>query len=271
MCVRTRCRTVDELVGLFGRYLEGNSLFVATLGARGEGFETEFTIALVDGVIALRGRGIVEKAWSNGENRFRLPGILLSVRMLTASSKALFDRIRAERDRNASSSAPLTRAPVRLADIESRALADRQPARMRAATIPPVPRTTTPPQIKREFHRARGSEPAIVATEAEAKPANATDFAEEPPTTVAPNKATPSETAATIPSLATEKPRRRAGWTAVLLVLLPIVGFTGGAVVSNATAGEAQPVRAQIPVHATIEIDGKKYSVDVVLTADRER
>jgi len=97
MCVRTRCRTLEELVSLFGRYVEGTSLFIATLGMREQGTESGFTVKLADGTIALRGRCAVLAQWTNSENPFRLPGILLDVHLLTAQSKELFDRMRSNR------------------------------------------------------------------------------------------------------------------------------------------------------------------------------
>ncbi|HSD90922.1 MAG TPA: hypothetical protein VLB44_25535 [Kofleriaceae bacterium] len=94
MRIATRCRSVDQFVAMSARYIDGSSLFVATLVTREVALDLEFVVLLADGTPVLRGRAVVREAWSTADNPFRLPGLLLGVRMLTPRSKEVFDRIR---------------------------------------------------------------------------------------------------------------------------------------------------------------------------------
>jgi len=97
MCITTRCRSVEQFIAMFERYVDGNSIFVSTLGMRPAGTESAFVVLLADGTPVLRGRSIVRKAWKTTGNPFRLPGLLLGLRTLTPRSMQVFERMRGVR------------------------------------------------------------------------------------------------------------------------------------------------------------------------------
>jgi len=93
VCITTRCRTVDEFIATFRRYVEVDSIFVAEIGARTPGVETAFVVVLADGRPMLRGRGVVKSTWASPDNPFRTPGFVLGILELTPRSRDLFERM----------------------------------------------------------------------------------------------------------------------------------------------------------------------------------
>ena len=137
MFISTRCRSLDDFISMFGRYVDGNSIFVATLGARPEGLEAAFRIQLADGASVLRGRGVIRKVWTTGDNPFRLPGMLLGVRALTSRSKQVFDRMRKR---------PVAQLQVTGVEVvRPRRTVTIPPKQPRTATLPRIPSPPVPP------------------------------------------------------------------------------------------------------------------------------
>jgi hypothetical protein len=95
MCIATRCRTEDQFVETFARYLGTDSIFVATLATRPHGFETPFVFALVDGRPVLEGHALVRRCWMTSFSPFGRPGLELVLCNLTAPSLSVLERMHA--------------------------------------------------------------------------------------------------------------------------------------------------------------------------------
>lgn len=93
MRIATPCATVEEFVEAFHRCCEEKSFFIATRSARPIGLESAFSVDLRDGRPVLRGFGVVLDAWSDGDNRFKKPGVLVGIHQLTADSKRVFEQL----------------------------------------------------------------------------------------------------------------------------------------------------------------------------------
>jgi len=113
--ITTRCRTVPDFIRMFRRYVDGNSIFIASLGEWPIGVETTFSIRLNDGTAVIRGRCVVRKAWKTVDNPFRVPGLLLGLKSLTARSMQMLERLRgrASEETLKSPEAPAQDAPRR--------------------------------------------------------------------------------------------------------------------------------------------------------------
>ena len=91
--ISTRYATVEQFVAAFHRYCDERSIFISTPTTRPVGLKTAFSVDLVDGSPALRGRGIVLDAWTTAQNPFGRPGVHLGVRRLTEDSERVFARL----------------------------------------------------------------------------------------------------------------------------------------------------------------------------------
>ncbi len=83
LCVTTRCKSVTQFVAEFKRYVEDDTLFVATRVTHAKGVELPFVVALADGTPVMSGTASVREVWETGANPFELPGILLGIERLT--------------------------------------------------------------------------------------------------------------------------------------------------------------------------------------------
>jgi len=93
LCITTRCKSLDELIARFHRFVDEDSFFIATKDVRPVGLETAFSIQLADKTPVLRGTCVVLQVWSTDANPFRLPGLRIGVKNLTASSIAVFEQL----------------------------------------------------------------------------------------------------------------------------------------------------------------------------------
>src|SRR6476659_8155124 len=91
--IRTRCTTIEELVGWFHRFCDETSLFVATPEPRSEGVDIAFSIDLASNEPALVGEGVVLATWATRDNKFGQPGMQVGVRKLTKPSVKVFERL----------------------------------------------------------------------------------------------------------------------------------------------------------------------------------
>lgn len=78
---------------MFRRFCNPTSCFIPSLSTRPVGMETAFSIRLADQTPVMRGIGVVLDAWSDGNNQFGRPGILLGIKRLAADSLETFQRL----------------------------------------------------------------------------------------------------------------------------------------------------------------------------------
>lgn len=95
MCIETRCRTDEQFVTTFGRYVDGDAIFVPTLATRPPKLDTPFVFVLADGSPVLSGTAYVRDSWRTTANPFNVPGILFGIRSLEPDSSELLERMRA--------------------------------------------------------------------------------------------------------------------------------------------------------------------------------
>jgi hypothetical protein len=95
--IATRCANVAEFVATFYRQCGDRSFFIATASLRPVGFETAFSLDLVDKSPALRGFAVVQEAWPTADNPFGRPGMQFGIRKLTTTSEKVFEQLRAAR------------------------------------------------------------------------------------------------------------------------------------------------------------------------------
>ena len=107
--IRTRCTTIEELVGWFHRFCDETSVFVATPAPRNEGVDIAFSIDLANSESVLVGEGVVLASWSTRDNRFGQPGMQVGVRKLTKPSVKVFERLLIARAVAADTSPPPAR------------------------------------------------------------------------------------------------------------------------------------------------------------------
>jgi hypothetical protein len=93
LCITTRCKSLDEFIAKFHKFVDEDSFFIATRDTRPVGLETGFSIHLADKTPVLRGTCVVLQVWSNAANPFRLPGLRIRVKHLAASSIETFERL----------------------------------------------------------------------------------------------------------------------------------------------------------------------------------
>lgn len=268
--IGTRCKTVDEFVDVFRHYVDGNSIFVSSLGTQPPGLETVFVVLLADGSPVLRGRCVVRKAWATADNQFRLPGLLLGLKTLTLRSKAIFERLK-----------PVTAELPSVPEVEAVIRSERPtwigppihvppPARRPTITIPPLTRPATSDALV-ELHRPLGRKPVSQRT-LTTPPAR--------PETTRPYPLVSGRTATALPNetgVAADRANRHRGvsawgrWrtgAAVGLLLLVPAAFIGGQATSSAAPHPISPALAvpRVVTNATILIDGTPYAVHLVLT-----
>lgn len=279
LCISTRCKTVDELVATFKPYVRGSTIFVPTLAQQRIGLETVFVVQLADGTAVLRGRCVIRRGWTTADNPFRLPGLLLGLKTLSSRSKETFDRI-------------VGLAPVEIWQETSTWIGPPVPTappprRTLTITIPPVnqpPSRSTLAELHRPLGRRASKPPAPVAapgviTRPYPAVAAGADAAVVASPTITADLA-PATTSAAPKDQAT--PRSRSWWrtSAVIGVLLLVpAGFIAGHAASSISARAAHAApgapdeQRQIPrvvTESVIEIDGRAYTINIVLTRARQ-
>jgi hypothetical protein len=134
----TRHETTDALVAALWRYCTGTTCFVPTHDKRRVGIETSFTLRLADQTAVVRGECVIREVYSDSDNPYKRPGILVGLLKIADESQPVYDRIlalRAER-----------MAPVPVAEVETERIDSRD--KMPTVEMPPaVPRpvvTRTP-------------------------------------------------------------------------------------------------------------------------------
>jgi hypothetical protein len=96
ICFASRCNTVDEFVATFHRYCENSAIFIPD-ARRAVGTDLAFSFELADAVNVLLGVGNVVEEFSDADNRFARPGIVVSVKKLKRDSIDVFKRMLAMR------------------------------------------------------------------------------------------------------------------------------------------------------------------------------
>jgi hypothetical protein len=95
--ISTRCATIDQFVATFHRFCDERSFFVSTHVLRPIGFETAFSLDLLDNKPALRGLAVVDGAWPTAANPFGRPGMKFAIKKLTTASQRVFEQLRRAR------------------------------------------------------------------------------------------------------------------------------------------------------------------------------
>jgi hypothetical protein len=134
----TRHETTDALVAALWRYCTPTTCFVPTHDKRRVGIETSFTLRLADQTAVVRGECVIREVYSDGDNPYKRPGILIGLLKIADASQPVYDRIlevRAER------MAPIPVAAAETERIESR---DKMPTVEMPPAVPRPVMTRTP-------------------------------------------------------------------------------------------------------------------------------
>ncbi|HEX5061464.1 MAG TPA: hypothetical protein VFV99_18985 [Kofleriaceae bacterium] len=137
--IRTQCKTLDELVRVFHRFVDETSIFVPTPSPRQEGIEAAFSIDLASGDSALVGQGVVLGAWTTRDNRFGQAGMQIGVRKVTPASVKVYEQMLIARAlaKDSKESAPESWEDG--TDIATPAFDDRQAVPQRAIDLVSAP------------------------------------------------------------------------------------------------------------------------------------
>lgn len=98
LCVTTRCTSVTQFVTEFKRYVEDDTLFVATRVTRAKGAELPFVVALADGTPVLSGAASIREIWETDANPFEQAGILLGIERLTGEGWGVLRHMQRDND-----------------------------------------------------------------------------------------------------------------------------------------------------------------------------
>ena len=96
LCISTQCRTIEEFISTFDRYVTEDSIFMSTPATRPVGLETAFVILLADGAPVLRGTCIVRDVRTTPDGPFGAPGICLGITRLSPRSLPVFQQMQIE-------------------------------------------------------------------------------------------------------------------------------------------------------------------------------
>ena len=144
--VATRCTNVDEFVRAYAKFCDDTSLFIASKQTLQLGVAVPFSIELADGTPALRGDGIVLDAWTatSNQNRFKRPGMRLTIQRLDSESVEVFNMLRATRAAF-EKAAPTRREPrARSSTLVEVVIPPPAPPHVRPLQPQPPPQARTP-------------------------------------------------------------------------------------------------------------------------------
>ena len=92
--IGTRCETIDEFIEIFHRFCDGSLIFIPQ-AKRQVGIDAAFSFDLKDGRTALCGVGVVLEQFTDADNRFGRPGVVIELRQLQDSSRPVFEQMSA--------------------------------------------------------------------------------------------------------------------------------------------------------------------------------
>ena len=104
--VVTRFTTTEQFVAGFQQLCTETTCFIPTHHGKQIGIETGFSIRLADGTPMLRGLCVVDEVWTTGDNPYKRPGVMLSIRCITVDSRAVFEQIQLARLASVQTAAP---------------------------------------------------------------------------------------------------------------------------------------------------------------------
>ncbi|HTE53546.1 MAG TPA: PEGA domain-containing protein [Kofleriaceae bacterium] len=93
--IASACSTREAFVALFGRYCDGEVIFVATRQPRPTGEELAFTITLAGGEPLISATGRVEESYREGEGPHGRGGMIIRFRAVSPESRPLLNELAA--------------------------------------------------------------------------------------------------------------------------------------------------------------------------------